>query len=129
MSVYIVEAYTERGAHIDGVFPTEQQADQRAKLLDADGLHFAIHCFPHNDFPIYAIEEAIGILRYGTKQEVRKFLASLERKKGNGYEYCTIHVLDGGWEAPSVGKDAMGLLEHIHVDNSYLDAGWRRWLV
>jgi len=130
MSVYIVESYGNAPAVIDAVYTTEQEADARATRLEAEaGInHFAIHCYPFNDFPIYAIEEARGIFRYGTKTDVKKFLASLARNPHPDYEYCNIHILREKWEAPIPGQDRMGYLPHIHVDNDYLDAGWRSWL-
>ena len=129
MSVYIVESYAKNIAIIDAVYATEQQADARAARLEAEaGIdHFAVHCYPFGEFPVYAIEEARGFFRYGIQADIKKFLSDLVRFPSPDHEYCNIHVLDRQWEAPTPGKDSMGLLRHIHVDNAYLDACWKKW--
>ena len=118
--MYIIEASGEHWSWISGIFKDENRAKEYFKTIPAELKEIQTIIETSLDFPFYIIESN-RTFNYLDKNGMKREFERIYRVDDQNYVYFNIYVIDSEYFPKKPGTDYMGILNHDHIDNSFLE--------
>jgi hypothetical protein len=100
---------------ISGIFQDREQASAYLATIAVE-LQPQLLEFPIDCYPVYLLE--IGRkFTYNREADIITFVSELTLQDDEDWCYGNIYYVDRDWQSRHAGKDYMGIIPHIHLDN------------
>jgi hypothetical protein len=110
---------------IEGIFQKPEEAEKY--LLDHPQKEKCILKNTYDNFPFYVVEKEYGkFIYFSTKDEIITHIKNMDLKERNKSKMTeeiniTIYIIKGPYISETKNKDAMGILEHYHIEQEVLN--------
>lgn len=119
--MFIIEAHNDNDRWISGVFEDEEKAKEYIKLIPEILFRYQqFKTVSKVKYPFYIIEVGKEF-RYVSSEEIEGEIQNIVAKDDVDYVYFNLYFIRGDYQPKKPGTDYMGILNHIHVDNRFLD--------
>jgi len=118
--MYIIEARDDHNSWISGIFEQDFRA---LTFLDAIPINVKeVQKLIHVDlfYPFYIIEKD-RTFKYLNTNEMIQELNAIEVVNDSDKVYFNIYTINSDYEPKNPGTDYMGILNHDHIDNNFID--------
>lgn len=121
--LYIIIANGERWSWISGIFEQEQSATDYCESMPTDLAEIQTINQIQASYPFFIIETN-NKFEYLNQEELITKLNKIEAVNNPDHLYFNIYTVNSDFRSERPGTDAMGLLQHDHIDNSFME--WYR---
>lgn len=106
---------------IAGIFKNRETAkDYFEKISKASNEKKVLLAIPLSKYPFYVIEET-NTFKYVEKKDLLSSIEKIVPGEDDDVLYFNFYIIDTDFTPEDPGKDFMGVLNHYHVDNDFLN--------
>lgn len=107
--------------YIAGIFKTNKKAFEHFSVI-SNKEEFNFVEYADFSFPFYVIEKDNIFVYFNNKETVIEWLKNITVvPHDEEFEYGTLYIFDKEYLTDDLNKDNMGVLDHIHIDNSNIN--------
>ncbi len=100
---------------ISGIFQDRDRAIAYLATISVD-LQPKLLEFPINHYPVYLLEVDRNFT-YNCETDIIAFVSKLTLQDNEDWCYGNIYYINQDWQSRRAGKDYMGMIPHLHLDN------------
>lgn len=119
--MFIIEANKDRNSWISGIFKDEELTKKYMGLIPEELLRYQrIKTLETVKYPFYIIEEE-NEFKYINNEEVEEIIKSIVVKENEDHVYFNLYFITKDYQPKKPGTDNMGMINHLHIDNRFLE--------
>ncbi|MFB6364331.1 hypothetical protein ACFCP7_09735 [Paenibacillus elgii] len=119
--MYIIEAHNNIMAWISGIFQDEEAAMQYSDSIPDELKDYQrIISISTLNYPFYIVEEG-KTFRYLNHVDVEGLLDNINKLDDEDYVYFNLYFITEDYRPRKPGTDYMGILNHLHINNGFLE--------